>query len=247
MSQYGLYLTEEDGEVDWDLPCLNSRDVISKYDFPTFGLVEIKPAPTYNPLIMCTRMSDDSNRDSRQEECKQQEEVADDLAKMEGHTTAMEAPLYQSYRVYVINKMRAKTEIYLGISGEKIEINPVATGKGASRFWNRQRAVSYHIDNIAWCEITEIKESKTMFTLVYTSHSSSENAALFSSGQASSHTLRQSASFKNHEFEADTLVADEIVRKINHILELHSSTSRKDYLSQKEKKATRRRSFHLHR
>jgi hypothetical protein len=29
---------------------------------------------------------------------KEQEEVAKDLAKMEGHTTAMEAPLYQSYR-----------------------------------------------------------------------------------------------------------------------------------------------------
>jgi hypothetical protein len=29
---------------------------------------------------------------------KSQEEVAEDLAKMEGHTTAMEAPLYQLYR-----------------------------------------------------------------------------------------------------------------------------------------------------
>lgn len=71
-------------------------------------------------------------------------------------------------RVYIINKMRAKTEIHLGISGEKIEIDPVITGKGAARFWNRQRAVSYHIDNIAWCEVTETKGSKTMFTLVYT-------------------------------------------------------------------------------
>jgi len=75
-------------------------------------------------------------------------------------------------RVYIINKMRAKTEIHLGISGEKIEIDPVITGKGAARFWNRQRAVSYHIDNIAWCEVTETKGSKTIFTLVYTPQSS---------------------------------------------------------------------------
>lgn len=68
--------------------------------------------------------------------------------------------------------MRAKTEIHLGISGEKIEIDPVMTGKGAARFWNRQRAVSYHIDNIAWCEVTETKGSKTIFTLVYTPQSS---------------------------------------------------------------------------
>lgn len=63
------------------------------------------------------------------------------------------------YRVYIISKVRTKTEIYLGISGEKIEINPVITGKGAGRFWNRHRAVSYQIDNIAWCEVTETKGS----------------------------------------------------------------------------------------
>lgn len=74
--------------------------------------------------------------------------------------------------------MRAKTEIHLGISGEKIEIDPVITGKGAARFWNRQRAVSYHIDNIAWCEVTETKGSKTMFTLVYTPQSSTSDSFL---------------------------------------------------------------------
>lgn len=82
------------------------------------------------------------------------------------------------YRVQIINKMRAKTEIHLGISGEKIEIDPVITGKGAARFWNRQRAVSYHIDNIACCEITEIKGSKAMFTLVYTPQSSASDSFL---------------------------------------------------------------------
>lgn len=81
-------------------------------------------------------------------------------------------------RVYIINKMRAKTEIHLGISGEKIEIDPVITGKGAARFWNRQRAVSYHIDNIAWCEVTETKGSKTIFTLVYTPQSSAPDHIL---------------------------------------------------------------------
>ena len=75
-------------------------------------------------------------------------------------------------RVYIIHKVRAKTEIHLGISGEKIEIDPVITGKGAGRFWNRQKAVSYHMDNIAWCELTESKGSKTTFTLVYTAQQS---------------------------------------------------------------------------
>ncbi|XP_031844317.1 SAPK-interacting protein 1 [Nomia melanderi] len=235
IARYGLYFTEDDGEVDWDLPCLDPREAISKFEFTTLGLTEMKPSDrARHNMAAHVETKDEDNFLERQNE--EQKEVAEDLAKMEGHTTAMEAPLYQSYRVYIINKVRTKTEICLGISGEKIEINPIMTGKGAGRFWNRQRAVSYQIDNIAWCEITETKGSKTIFTLVYTPHSSTSENILVSSGQ-----------FKNHEFEADSITAEEIVRKINHILELHSSTSRKEYLSQKERKAARRKSFHLHR
>ncbi|XP_006614782.1 target of rapamycin complex 2 subunit MAPKAP1 isoform X2 [Apis dorsata] len=242
ITRYGLYFTEDDGEVDWDLPCLDPKETISKFEFTTLGLAEMKPSDRarHNMFSWVELRSEEDFLEGQNEE----QEVAEDLAKMEGHTTAMEAPLYQSYRVYIINKVRTKSEIYLGISGEKIEINPIITGKGAGRFWNRQRAVSYQIDNIAWCEITETKGSKTIFTLVYTPRSSTSDI-LVSSGQMQS--LHQSASFKNHEFEADSMTAEEIVRKINHILELHNSTSRKEYLSQKERKATRRKSFHLHR
>ncbi|KAH0952635.1 hypothetical protein HN011_005806 [Eciton burchellii] len=242
ISHYGLYITEDDGELDSAFPCLDLDETISKFEFTTLGLNEMTPSDlARHNKKNCTEKKDEEDKERKD---KEQEEVANDLAKMEGHTTAMEAPLYQSYRVYIINKMRAKTEIHLGISGEKIEIDPVITGKGAARFWNRQRAVSYHIDNIAWCEVTETKGSKTMFTLVYTPQSSvPDNFPI--AGQ--SHSLHQSASFKNHDFEADSVTAEEIVRKINHILELHSSQSRKEYLAQKERKAARRKSFHLHR
>ncbi|KAI4483045.1 hypothetical protein M0804_008100 [Polistes exclamans] len=243
ITKYGLYITEDDGEVDWDFPCLDPGEVISKFEFTTLGLVEMKPSDRARHNTI--RHIETEVNEELEGKDKEQEEVAKDLAKMEGHTTAMEAPLYQSYRVYIINKVRAKTEILLGISGEKIEIDPVITGKGASRFWNRQRAVSYHIDNIAWCEITENKGSKTIFTLVYTPHSSTLDSLSASSSQT--HSLHQSASFKNHDFEAYSVTAEEIVKKINHILELRSSTSRKEYLAQKERKAARRKSFHLHR
>ncbi|CAL7947967.1 unnamed protein product [Xylocopa violacea] len=243
ITQYGLYFTEDDGEVDWDLPCLDPRETISKFEFTTLGLAEMKPSDRARLNVFS--WVELTNEEDFLEGQNEEQEVAEDLAKMEGHATAMEAPLYQSYRVYIINKVRTKTEIYLGISGEKIEINPIITAKGAVRFWNRQRAVSYQIDNIAWCEATETKGSKTIFTLVYTPHSSTSENILVSSGQVQS--LHQAASFKNHEFEADSMTAEEIVRKINHILELHNSTSRKEYLSQKERKAARRKSFHLHR
>ncbi|KAG7197866.1 hypothetical protein KM043_001677 [Ampulex compressa] len=241
ITRYGLYIAEDDGEVDWDFPCLDPRETISKFEFLTLGLVEMKPSDrARHNTVSRIEIKDEEDIEGKDKE----QEVADDLAKMMGHTTAMEAPLYQSYRVHIINKVRAKTEIHLGISGEKIEIDPVITGKGAGRFWNRQRAVSYHIDNIAWCEVTETKGSKTTFTLVYTPHSSTFDSLLVSS---QTHSLHQSASFKNHDFEADTITAEEIVKKINHILELRSSVPRKEYLSQRERKAARRKSFHLHR
>lgn len=46
------------------------------------------------------------------EETKQ---ITTDTQMMEVHMSAMEAPLYQSYTVYIINKVRAKVEIHLGI------------------------------------------------------------------------------------------------------------------------------------
>lgn len=97
-------------------------------------------------------------------------------------------------RVYIINKVRANIEIHLGISGEKIEINPVITGKGAGRFWNRQRAVSYHMDNIAWCELTEIKGSKTTFTLVYTANTPSAMNSIVCKNDSYRHEIKKKLS-----------------------------------------------------
>ncbi|XP_066590485.1 stress-activated map kinase-interacting protein 1 [Prorops nasuta] len=242
VQRYGLYITEDDGEVDWDLPCLDPAEIISKFEFITLGLLEMKPSDRARHNTI--KYTETKNEDDTHLKVKEQEDVAEDLARMEGHTTAMEAPLYQSYRVHIINKVRTKTEIHLGISGEKIEIDPVITGKGARRFWNRQHAISYHIDNIAWCEITENKGSKTTFTLVYTPNSSIIDH--FGASPGPTQSLHQSASFKNHEFEADSIIAEEIVKKINHILELHSSKSRKEFLVHRERKAARRKSFHLH-
>lgn len=39
---YGLYITEEDGEVDKDFPCLDPKEVVAKFGFTCLGLVEHK-------------------------------------------------------------------------------------------------------------------------------------------------------------------------------------------------------------
>lgn len=111
--------------------------------------------------------------------------------QMKVHTTAMEAPLYQSYQVYIVNKMRAKIEIHLGISGDKIEIDPVQQ-KNSKFILVRQKAVSHHMDSVAWCEVTEVKSGRTTFKIVYTpsfSTSNNSNNELNNSGKTEYHNM----------------------------------------------------------
>lgn len=96
ISRYGLYITEDDGEVDWAFPCLDPRETISKFEFTSLGLIEMKPSDrARHNTFSCIVKKDEEDLEGKD---KEQEEFANDLAKMEGHTTAMEAPLYQSYR-----------------------------------------------------------------------------------------------------------------------------------------------------
>lgn len=99
ITRYGLYFTEDDGEVDWDLPCLDPRETISKFEFTTLGLAEMKPSDRARHNVF--NWVELTNEEDFLEGQNEEEEVAEDLAKMEGHTTAMEAPLYQSYRYFL--------------------------------------------------------------------------------------------------------------------------------------------------
>lgn len=158
--------------------------------------------------------------------------------------TAMEAPLYQCYKVFIIHKVLTKTEIHLGISGDKIEIDPVQQKN--SKFWVRQKAVSYHMDSVAWCEILDKKSGRATFRLVYSlSHMNQPVDVSSMAGTSHSPMLQTSASFKHYDFEADQITAHEIVQKINLILELRSSASRKEYLTARDKKVNRKKSFHI--
>ncbi|KAJ9576464.1 hypothetical protein L9F63_006677 [Diploptera punctata] len=239
VQHYGLYIAEDDGEVDWDFPCLDPREAVGKFGFNYLALVE-RP-----------KRDDDSKSIEREEELEpifvqeswrskaHQQDVEDQL-RMQGHMTAMEAPLYQCFRVYILSKVRTKTEIHLGVSGEKIEIDPVIQQKVSAKLF-KQKAVSYDMDCIGACDLTDTKSSsRSTFRLVYYNANSTT-----SSDQAESSHHSDLANYKHHDFEADQRTAEEIVQKINHILELRSSSRRKEYLALREKKSHRKRSFHL--
>ncbi|KAF5299340.1 hypothetical protein FQA39_LY02513 [Lamprigera yunnana] len=247
VSHYGLYITEEDGEVDHDFPNLDPKECVAKFGFTCLGLVEHKyisknvSFESSRMLIQNGSFEDDiSNSDKpKADEAKQ---ITANMHLMKVHTKAMEAPLYQSYRVYIVNKMRAKAEIQLGISGEKIEIDPLQQ-KNSKFTFVRQKAVSHHIDSVAWCEVTDTKSSGTTFRVVYSSSFDTNSTGPNSNVNVTqSPTLQTSTSFKHYDFEADHNTAEEIVQKINLILELRSSASRKEYIASRERK--QRRNFY---
>lgn len=249
VAHYGLYITEEDGEVDRDFPCLDPREVVAKFGFTCLGLVEHKVGKN-----VCF---DNSHTSSRPESIvESSNKLISDRAKAEEtskqlnadmqlkvYTTALEAPFYKSYRVYIVNKVRAKVEIHLGISGEKIEIDPVQQ-KSSKFVLVKQKAVSHQMDCVAWCEITDTRSSRSTFRVVY-STSFGNNCTDYNGSFSYSPSLQASASFKHYDFEADHSIAEEIVQKINLILELRSSVSRKEYLAVKERKQYKKKSFNI--
>lgn len=65
------------------------------------------------------------------------------------------------------------------------------------------------------------------------------------SHNSSSTELLSWSDFKHHDFESQQRIAEEVVQKINHILDSRCSNRRKEYLGMRAKKSHRRRSFHI--
>lgn len=171
VTNYGLYICEEDGEVDRDFPCLDPKESVAKFGFTCLGLVEHKEnlkSVSFPDESQNMAFTDKSNRTRTTSEKSKADEnrQKNDLLAMDEHNKRMEAPLYQSFRVFMINKVRPKVEVNLGISGERIEIDPVQQ-KSSKLMPFKQKAVSHHMDTIAWCEITDIKSSRSTFKIVY--------------------------------------------------------------------------------
>lgn len=131
---------------------------------------------------------------------------------------------YRSYRVSMLQKLRTVTEIQLGVSLEKIEIDPVLQPKSAKKFWGKQKFTSIDMENVVACDPVEVKSNgKSVFRIVYFSQNAHE--------------------FKHYDFETEADDAGEIVEQVNHIIKSNMSGKRSEYLSSKERKSDKRRSL----
>ncbi|XP_053551614.1 target of rapamycin complex 2 subunit MAPKAP1 [Bombina bombina] len=129
---------------------------------------------------------------------------------------------YKSFKVSMIHRLRFTTDVQLGISGEKVEIDPVTNQKASTKFWIKQKPISIDSDLLCACDLAEEKSpSHAMFKLTYLSNHD----------------------YKHLYFESDAATVNEIVLKVNYILESRASTAKADYFAQKQRKLTRRTSF----
>ncbi|KAM4847567.1 target of rapamycin complex 2 subunit MAPKAP1 isoform X3 [Urocitellus parryii] len=129
---------------------------------------------------------------------------------------------YKSFKVSMIHRLRFTTDVQLGISGDKVEIDPVTNQKASTKFWIKQKPISIDSDLLCACDLAEEKSpSHAIFKLTYLSNHD----------------------YKHLYFESDAATINEIVLKVNYILESRASTARAEYFAQKQRKLNRRTSF----
>lgn len=97
----------------------------------------------------------------------------------------LDAPIYRTYSVYIIDKRFFRTEVTLGISEERIEIDQHKQGK----FWTKQRADTYPIHAVAFCEIIERRSNKAILRIWLRASSSQASTAFLNHNKYSVMTL----------------------------------------------------------
>lgn len=251
VENYGLYITEGDGEID-DFPPLDLREPCSKFRFSHLALVKRKCADIPPHEIRLPSMG--STIDSLGSPINSPLSTSapapgnsqQDIYRMIGHTTMMEAPLYRSYRVKLFTKGLFKNEIQLGISGEKLEIDPVQPQN--SRFWSKQKPISHNMETVVWCaEIGETLRARTVIRIIYSVPSTPKEAGQQQVLNSLSGQLLTGSdpnlAFRHYDIITNPVLASEIVQKINNIIEVKSSVSRREYMARYSTSNRKRKNF----
>ncbi|XP_042335699.1 target of rapamycin complex 2 subunit MAPKAP1 isoform X3 [Sceloporus undulatus] len=249
VSAYCLHIAEDDGEVDTDFPPLDCNEPIHKFGFSTLALVEKYSSPglaakqslfvRINAAHGFSLIQVDSMKvtmkDILQKALKRRkgslrgsgsrgEEIAEEDPQIDIATVQdmLSSHHYKSFKVSMIHRLRFTTDIQLGISGDKVEVDPVTNQKASTKFWIKQKPISIDAELLCTCDLVEEKSpSHAIFKLTYLSNHD----------------------YKHLYFESDAATVNEIVLKMNYILESRASTARADYLAQKQRKLSRRTSF----
>uniref|UniRef100_A0A8C6STA5 Target of rapamycin complex 2 subunit MAPKAP1 n=1 Tax=Neogobius melanostomus TaxID=47308 RepID=A0A8C6STA5_9GOBI len=182
VNAYCLHIAEDDGEVDTDFPPLDSNEPIHKFGFSTLALVEKYSSPglasrqslfvrinaahgfslipvdslkiTMKDILqkaMKKRKGSQKGSGSRGEESSEEDPPIDITTVQD----MLSSHHYKSFKISMIHKLRFTTDVQLGISGEKVEIDPVTNQKASTKFWIRQKPISIDSDHLCACDLVE--------------------------------------------------------------------------------------------
>ncbi|XP_023388840.1 target of rapamycin complex 2 subunit MAPKAP1 isoform X2 [Pteropus vampyrus] len=238
VSAYCLHIAEDDGEVDTDFPPLDSNEPIHKFGFSTLALVEKYSSPgltskeslfvRINAAHGFSLIQVDNTKVTMKEILLKAVKRRKGSQKISGPQYRLEKQSEPNVAVDLESTLESQSawEFCLvrenSISGDKVEIDPVTNQKASTKFWIKQKPISIDSDLLCACDLAEEKSpSHAIFKLTYLSNHD----------------------YKHLYFESDAATINEIVLKVNYILESRASTARADYFAQKQRKLNRRTSF----
>ncbi|XP_044295815.1 target of rapamycin complex 2 subunit MAPKAP1 isoform X4 [Varanus komodoensis] len=184
VNAYCLHIAEDDGEVDTDFPPLDCNEPIHKFGFSTLALVEKYSSPglaakqslfvrinaahgfsliqvdsmkvTMKDILqkaLKRRKGSQRGSGSRGEEVSE-EDPQIDIATVQDMLSSHH---YKTFKVSVIHRLRFTTDVQLGISGDKVEVDPVTNQKGSTKFWIKQKPISIDCELLCTCDLVEEK------------------------------------------------------------------------------------------
>uniref|UniRef100_A0AAY4EC14 Target of rapamycin complex 2 subunit MAPKAP1 n=1 Tax=Denticeps clupeoides TaxID=299321 RepID=A0AAY4EC14_9TELE len=238
VNAYCLHIAEDDGEVDTDFPPLDSNEPIHKFGFSTLALVEKYSSPglaakqslfvRINAAHGFSLIPVDSLKVTMKEILQKALKKRKGSQKGSGPMYRLEKQTEPNVAVDLESTLESQSTLEFclvrenSVSGEKVEIDPVTNQKTSTKFWIRQKPISIDSDLLCACDLVEEKSpSHAIFKITYLSNHD----------------------YKALYFESDAATVNEIVLKVNYILESRASTSRADYFAQKQRKLSRRTSF----
>lgn len=238
VKDYGLFITDESGEPDLDFPALDFDEQVQRFQFAYLALSKRTISNVQQRALSVVSDNFNStmiypiNRQSPIESLKSFPTNArrtDEIA-MNVHDTMIEAPIYRAFRVFLISKKHFRTEVQIGISGEKVEIDPLSQ-KNAIIF-KSVKAIHYSMNSVAWCEISTRKSSRFEFKIAH--DPLYFDPLSFGASTSFNESTQPSIGLKIHTFECDPTTAEEIVLKVNNILKSVNSSIYRDFPNRKD-------------
>ncbi|XP_068104053.1 target of rapamycin complex 2 subunit MAPKAP1 [Hyperolius riggenbachi] len=236
---YCLHIAEDDGEVDTDFPPLDSNEPIHKFGFSTLALVEKYSSPNLaakQSLFVRINAAHGFSLIQVDSTSVTMREILEKALKRRRGSQRNSGP---QYRLEKQNQPNIPVDLDSTLESQN-SLEFCLVRENSSRGEEPQE------------EETQI-DIATVQDMLSSHHYKSFKVSMihrlrFTTDVQLGHAMFKLTYLNNHDykhlyFESDAATVNEIVLKVNYILESRASTARADYFAQKQRKLTRRTSF----